>query len=190
MSMSPEKYASLLVQLLSLFVGHPESLAVTPRFRPSPQGTGGVLDLLVRGNAEDQGRLIGAAGRNAIAFQTVMAAIAVKENIRIFVQVLEPSDGGHSSSVPFVPSRDATRDEQIKNLLTMLSGHLFVGADVISVPTQNGIAKTDFFIQIDEALDPSIEAAMSRIIRGIGKNLGRMVGIHICPRVANAGKTT
>lgn len=182
--MSPDEYAGLLRQILSLFVAHPSDLRISTNWRAARARGGGMLDLLVRGHSEDQGRLIGDGGRNAIAFQTVLNAISSRHDVRLFVQVLEPDDAGQSVNVPFVPSRDASRDDQIKTLLTTLSQHLFDQAKVSAVPARNA-DKTDFYVQIDGTLDPSTEASLARIFRGIGKNMGRMVGLHICLRESN-----
>lgn len=178
--MRPTDLASILLQIVQHFVAHPESVEVTVSDNPGARGDS-VVELLVRGSPLDQGRLIGQAGRNVMAFQTIMNEVGKRNDTRVFVQILEPRTGGGSQSVGFVPIDDAKRDDKVKALLTTLSANVF-GPDATvtkQVARNSGHETTEFVVHLRHPINPNLEASISRIFSGIGKNLGRLLAVRL-----------
>lgn len=178
MNMSLKEFENTLRLMVSLFVGHPESLQIVSQPRSSANGSMGTVDFLVRGHPDDQGRLIGISGRNATAFQTIMSAVGARFNAKAYVQILEPDREGKSVTKPFVPKSDDARDNEIAAVANRIACYI-CGDCSVRMVSGNDSSKVDIYIHTDFRVSPDIEASLSRVFRGIGKNLGRMVSLHI-----------
>lgn len=186
--MSPDHYGSYLERLAKAFVSRPDVITVTTILKPMSAGAG-VRQLLLRGHATDQGRLIGKMGIMAQSLQIVINTISAKDHIRIHMQVLEPSvplQDGETKMIPYQQSQDENRDKEIQGLLTETADELF-GKDDYSIVTEKTKSGTDGTEQIEISMKvrkqvaPELEAALGRIFRSIGKHMGRPVSIHINP---------
>lgn len=181
--MNSNDLAAILKQIVQHFVGNPGSVEVTSSDSRGGRGTGTVTELLLRGHAQDQGRLIGTSGRNAIAFQTIMQEIGNRYGQKVYVQILEPVSGGTSQSVPFQYSDDVERDTRIKELLDNLMGKMFDPKPTVTLHTtaSGQYQTTEFLIHLKQPISPHLEASLTRVFSGIGKNFGRLLSVKLCP---------
>lgn len=80
--MSAVNYEKLLSELIKPLVAHPEDVETT-----AVQSGENYCKIAVKVNKEDLGRIIGRKGRIANAIRTIAHAAAVRENVRLEVDL-------------------------------------------------------------------------------------------------------
>ena len=95
-----------LEYLLKNIVANPEQIAITE----SKVDT--FITLVISASTEDMGLIIGKEGKNIKAIRNIIKAKAIKDNVRVLVQIVDPR---LEEAKPTLPTSEETSVEEEKS---------------------------------------------------------------------------